>query len=549
MKQPPILKQVLAEYPLTMARVLTGVEGLDAPVTKFGVLDAPDGTMFVQENELVVTSGFIFSNNEALLFDVVKQLIHKRAAAFGVKLERKYIDIPSYIIEYAQQNSFAILSLPLSITWYELASVVLSFSLGGPAKDASISHRQNTYHTVEYFFSAMKNLVDISQAPKLIHDFFGLACMIYNINDKTKISCPEDYPLTSDIVGAINEFEARITKTANSADLHRHYLLTGQSLLISTITFNNVYFGHIVIIENPDQILDDDTLEDALRYILLMIRLRSRDVFELTRNDLVIRNNLILGFITQPHAAKDVARIQALAVEYGLALRSENYLVQFNPVFTNDGELNSKHKIISIVLEIIPKVYNLYDVICGWENDNLFFCIVPYEDETSSKRLLSKITGYIQSRMPDVMLKFGVSLPTDIYSINAGYQQAASALEICNKIELSSNITFYNSFELRNILAEPQLVCHFSKCFEKYIRPIQEYDKSHDGVLIKTLKIYFEKNRQIKPCADALFVHHNTIRYRLEQISQIAGLDLADRTTLMMLELCIMIYPLWEEPV
>ena len=78
------------------------MECLDTPVAKFGVLDAPDATMFVQENELVVTSGYIFKNNEALLLDVVKQLIHKKAAAFGVKLERNYISIPENIIEYAK---------------------------------------------------------------------------------------------------------------------------------------------------------------------------------------------------------------------------------------------------------------------------------------------------------------------------------------------------------------------------------------------------------------------------------------------------------------
>ncbi len=89
-----------------------------------------------------------------------------------------------------------------------------------------------------------------------------------------------------------------------------------------------------------------------------------------------------------------------LAVEYGLTLHGENYLVQFNPVFSDDGELNSQHKIISIVLEIIPKLYNLYDAICGWENDNLFFCIIPYEDETCGKRLLSKIAGISKAVCP-----------------------------------------------------------------------------------------------------------------------------------------------------
>jgi hypothetical protein len=52
---------------------------------------------------------------------------------------------------------------------------------------------------------------------------------------------------------------------------------------------------------------------------------------------------------------------------------------------------------------------------------------------------------------------------------------------------------------LRNILAEPQLVSHFSKCFEKYIKPIQEYDKTHDGALIKTLQIYLKKTAWLSP--------------------------------------------------
>ncbi|NLI55345.1 MAG: PucR family transcriptional regulator [Clostridiales bacterium] len=543
-QQPPELRQVLAKYPLSMAHVLTGAEGLDTPVTKFGVLDAPDATMFVQEHELVVTSGFIFSNNEALLLDVVKQLIHKKAAAFGVKLERKYVNIPASILEYAQQHSFAIISLPVSITWYELASILFSFGVDQPAKASDNNFRQkNIYNTVEYFFSSMKNLVDISQIPTLIHEFFGLTCLIYNINNGNVVSCPENYTLSGDIDTTIREFEVRNANIENSSELYRHYLMNGQSLLVSTLAFNNVYFGHIIIVESPDQILDDDTLEESLRYILLMIRLRCRDVFELTRNDLVIRNNLILDFISHPHEGKDIVRIQALANEYGLVLQNVNYLVQFSPDVKNVTDLNPQHKITSAVLEIIPKLYNLYSAICGWKNDNLFFCIIPYKDEAHGKRLLSKITGYIQSRIPEANLKFGVSLPTDVNNTNMGYVQAGAALRVCKDNDLSQNVTFFDPFDLRNFLTEPQFIRHFNNYYEKYLKPIEEYDSTHDGTLMKTLRMYFEKNREIKACADALFVHHNTIRYRLEQISQIAGIDFSDRNTTMMLSLCTMIYP------
>ncbi len=544
MQQPPELRQVLSKYPLSLANVLTGTEGLDTPVTKFGVLDAPDATMFVQEHELVVTTGYIFNNNEALLLDVVKQLIHKKAAGFGVKLERKYINIPANIIEYAREHSFSIIALPLSITWYELASILFSFGINNTAQASDSSFRKkNVYNTVEYFFSSMKSLVDISQIPTLIYEFFGLSCLIYNINNSTIISCPENTNLSGDIDMTIREFEVRNAKIENSSELYRHYLMSGQSLLVSTLAFNNVYFGHIIIVESPNQILDDETLEESLRYILLMIRLRCRDVFELTRNDLVIRNNLILDFIAHPHEIKDIVRIQALAGEYGLVLQKMNYLIQFSPDVRNNSELNPQHKITSTVLELIPKLYNLYSVICGWKNDNLFFCIIPYKDEAHGKKLLTKITSFIQSRIPEVSLKFGVSMPTDINSTSIGYQQAGAALRIGKDNDLSMNVIFFDPFDLRNFLTEPQLIKHFNDYYEKYLKPIEEYDNAHDGTLMKTLRMYFEKNREIKPCADALFVHHNTIRYRLEQISQIAGIDFSDRNTNMMLALSTLLYP------
>ncbi len=527
-----------------MAHVLTGTECLDTPVTKFGVLDAPDATMFVQENELVATSGYIFKNNEALLLDVVKQLIHKKAAAFGVKLERNYVSIPENIIEYAKQHSFAIIALPLSITWYELASILFSFDVEHHAQIADSGfRRKNIYSTVEYFFSSMKNLADISQIPTLIHEFFGLACLIYNFNNSAIISCPEDHNLSNDIEIAVRAFEVRNASVENSSDLYRHYLTNGHSLLVSTLAFNNVYFGHILIVEKPDQILDDETLEESLRYILLMIRLRCRDVFELTRNDLVIRNNLILDFISHPHEEKDIRRIQALATEYNLVLQKVNYIVLFSPALHDTSAINPQHKITSSILELIPKLYNLHSVICGWKSDVLFFCIIPFKDEAHGKRMISKITGYIQSRIPNVPLRFGVSSPTDISASNIGYHQASAALRICKDNDPSQCITYFDPFDLRNFLTDQKVIVHFNNYYQRYLKPIEQHDTAHDGTLMKTLRMYFEKNREVKPCADALFVHHNTIRYRLDQISQIAGIDFSDRNTIMMLSLCTLLFP------
>lgn len=549
MQQPPLLRQVLAKYPLSLARVLTNSDGLDIPVAKFGVMDAPDATMFVQENEFVVTSGFIFRNNDSLLMDVIKQLIHKKAAAFGVKLERGYISISDSIIQYAQQHSFPIIALPLTITWYELASILFSFETNHPISEIDhIARRENVYNTVEYFFSSMKNLADISQIPALIHEFFGLTCVLYNLDNNTFVSAPDGIVLPSQIDATIQAFELRNAKIENSRELYRHYLADGYSLLVSKLEYKNVYFGHIVIVESPDHILDDDTLEESLRYILLMIRLRCRNVFDLTRNDLVIRNNFILDFISHQYQEKDIVSLQALAGEYGLKLNNSNYIVQFCAGNNIISEFSPRqHAITSAILEIIPSLYNLYSVICGWKNDHVFFCIIPIENETSNEKFIKRICDYIQSHVPDVILDFGVSMPSNINNTYISFQQAGAALKIYKEDSLSPRIHFFDPYDLRNVLADPKMISHFNNYYEEFLKPIEAYDNAHDGTLMRTLRVYYEKNRDIKACATELFVHHNTIRYRLEQISRIAKIDFSNNNTNMMLSLCTLIYPFWEQ--
>jgi sugar diacid utilization regulator len=61
------------------------------------------------------------------------------------------------------------------------------------------------------------------------------------------------------------------------------------------------------------------------------------------------------------------------------------------------------------------------------------------------------------------------------------------------------------------------MICHFSNYYREFPKPVEAYDTAHDGTLMRTLRVYCEKSRDIKACADELFVHHNTVRYRLDQ--------------------------------
>lgn len=55
-------------------------------------------------------------------------------------------------------------------------------------------------------------------------------------------------------------------------------------------------------------------------------------------------------------------------------------------------------------------------------------------------------------------------------------------------------------------------------------------DKS--GQLIKTLEAYFQANGNANDCAKALYIHRNTLRYRLDRISDVTGISTQDFTGL-----------------
>ena len=53
-----------------------------------------------------------------------------------------------------------------------------------------------------------------------------------------------------------------------------------------------------------------------------------------------------------------------------------------------------------------------------------------------------------------------------------------------------------------------------------------EYDQRRGTSLIKTLRAYLEADCSLSIAAQRLFVHHKTLRYRIDRIQELTGLDL-----------------------
>ncbi|MEG1462461.1 MAG: helix-turn-helix domain-containing protein, partial [Anaerorhabdus sp.] len=56
------------------------------------------------------------------------------------------------------------------------------------------------------------------------------------------------------------------------------------------------------------------------------------------------------------------------------------------------------------------------------------------------------------------------------------------------------------------------------------------HEKNEKTEYIKTLRIYLECNHSVKDTAELLFIHRNTVNYRIQKIKELLDMEISDQS-------------------
>jgi DNA-binding PucR family transcriptional regulator len=73
--------------------------------------------------------------------------------------------------------------------------------------------------------------------------------------------------------------------------------------------------------------------------------------------------------------------------------------------------------------------------------------------------------------------------------------------------------------------------------FRELIGRVEAYDREHNSDLVRTLRVYFASNANTSEAADRLYLHRNSLPYRLTRVQDLTGLDLKDHRARLALQL------------
>jgi len=141
---------------------------------------------------------------------------------------------------------------------------------------------------------------------------------------------------------------------------------------------------------------------------------------------------------------------------------------------------------------------------------------------------------------PDSPAHCGVGLPVaEIGEWRSSFYQAGQALEIARRLKERQPL-YFPDLSVYRLLFQFEHNPELAVFQESILGPLLDYEGGAE--LIRTLEAFFEHHGNLSQTAEALFIHRNTMIYRLERIAEITGLDLDKPETRLAVHLALHVH-------
>lgn len=208
----------------------------------------------------------------------------------------------------------------------------------------------------------------------------------------------------------------------------------------------------------------------------------------------------------------DMAFVSKISsMDYGV--RHRVILIGFKQVIKEDMLKKLQH--------ILKMVYGIV-LTTVWEN--LIIGILPEAqiDVGNIKEIyhnLEKLNGELSIAAS--------TIKSNLEDSNEGFREAVRTYDMIDTMrKCDERIMFYEDLGIFGLLYDLNEPTIFETYYNEVFQEIWHYDEIHDAHLFETLECYFRNDCDKEKTAEELFIHENTLRYRIHQIEEIMDKDL-----------------------
>lgn len=527
------IAHLLAQKELIPITLVAGQTGQHREIRSITMMDAPDIIPFLHSDEFIITTAYHLKNNLPYFKELIVEMAKIECAGIGIKKNRFLYEIPQEILQLAEQLHVPFIELPEHLSLGQINLIVTEMILHSEASMLTYAmdvHRQFTdiifkgqgvVQLVKYLASLLNRDVQlISQFLRPIHLSQQYIKALAVIQQTMKDGFV--YPISTNSAWYFSIVDDQSSYSLYPIDINseKHFLLMVKGFIDEKDTKLRL------------------TIEQAINVLSFAI-LQEKALQQQKRS---IRNQQFFDLIESPQASG--AMIKNKAEELHIPVQHAYVCIvgrlrqsgDFHP-YQLQTFLDQIHKFCEESLQTTRIAMHLFTV----KNELVFLYELQYPKEDFKffiselfKELGTSITQYFDKQM-----SFGVSnMMLNFTDIHRAVKEAQSAVQfIGSQNEL---ISFYKRKEINELLQmipENDLMNYQQMLFKPFMTlPIDE-----QLMLLETLYEYLENHCQISETAKRLFVHRNTVIYRLEKCSALLKKDLKDPEVTIQLRLALRI--------
>ncbi|MEI4768812.1 PucR family transcriptional regulator ligand-binding domain-containing protein [Psychrobacillus sp. FJAT-51614] len=491
------VKQFAEKLKFYNINLIAGMDGMEVELNYLSIQELPLISERIQSRGFIMTTFAAFTS-EVEIINHVKWLLTREIAALAIH-SVVLDEIPSSIISIGNEYSLPILSIPFEVSYHEILKTYNQLLLEESDTLREQMEKMN--------LNLLESIAEDKGASYIIATIgkYINSPILYFDKELNIITVWTDRSIKRD------EFSLRVKSALeNSSNLLKKEkfekvsaLLKNEFLEESELTFclfpiadKLDKYGFLVIgYRNTQNLLVDSAVKYGKTALLIDAVKRKSLVKFLKNQDIRLLESIIEG----------KAKNSSKTANFSLMMKEYNQMYLFH--FSNKELVNYGFTYI-------------YDELDGQAQDKVIWI---YEQEviclTSSKIKIQNLENILENFTGVICGISEFKENTYEEDILKKFKQVQRSIEVAKFKE--TRLIFYEELGFEKymfILKEEEEAKEAAK---RLLEPLIEFDLNNRAELVLTLKSYLRNFFSLKKSAEELFVHRNTISYRLEKIHEL----------------------------
>ena len=327
---------------------------------------------------------------------------------------------------------------------------------------------------------------------------------------------------------------------ARQSSWHQVLPLDNVARLISPIISGDRARGYLSVIGAPGELdlLDSLTVEQGAAACALEMA-KAKAISEAKK---ALRGNFLEGLLAGTLPQSEIERLSG-------RLDHDPNPPHIVVTFGWDGETTPSMRRLETTINWLLQSQNRPALVHVYGGDHIcvFQALRDNDAEVSFSSAYEfdrRVREQIRSEYPGQRLLSGLSGPaTSLAEWPTIYRQALQAMNLGKRLQLHQLVE-YNSLGIFQLLAQLDGNAAVMAFAAEVVGPLADYDRRHRSSLVETMNAYFSHHGNISQTAESLFIHRNTLLYRLERIQELTEQDLNNSDMRLAMHLALKLWQL-----